>query len=665
MAPLSSGIAAAMLEMRIQSRGLSGNKTTPPAPEISHSDENILQILALVFSIISVTSAILAFYWFIRMRRSFRHDLIMLLIQSDMFKALWFMIYPIVTFSTGPILSGSRFCQVNGFFISLGIEASDFAVLMIALHTALYIFRPKHSGGEGGLYPYRYYAYTGWVIFPLLMASLAFINNSSSYVPEGTYCYLPVRPFWYRLALAWIPRYIIFIFILTIYASIYYYVRYKFHGFNREGGSQESSFNDSAATTIQLPKRVKRHTLPPTPSLATHGLIPESRKSSMAVVPTRTQSAPDLDTSDLGRKKSKAGAHRFMLASFTVGEQTCPTPPSEPSIVDADSFVGPSTPHPIAPIMSPISHPPHEASLASETPSRSRASSWRDNFVKRFSPPRSGHTTEKPSIIDMFTILRQHPDSPDVPTPLSQLQLVNSRGQSYADAEMLRTRDKIRRQLRFLFIYPLVYIGMWILPFASHVLQYDDRYALNPPFALTCVTTVSICIQAAVDCWLFSTREKPWRHVPGSNGSFWGSLKFWSGWKGREKRSTIHGPGKTREEMVREARAAYKRRDEELAQRKEQAEKSQAHSPTETTKRGERSWWEAAGIDGGVDTTMSPVAEEVSNPMEDVIVSSSDEESKKADFDHSEDVTLNRNPQVKWDLSEPVSPVSGEGSSST
>ena len=48
----------------------------------------------------------------------------MLLIQSDMFKALWFMIYPIVTFAHGPIPTGSDFCQVNGFFISLGIEAS-------------------------------------------------------------------------------------------------------------------------------------------------------------------------------------------------------------------------------------------------------------------------------------------------------------------------------------------------------------------------------------------------------------------------------------------------------------------------------------------------------------------------------------------------------------
>lgn len=74
MAPLSSGIAAAMSELRLESRGLGGNKTTAAAPEISPADENILQILALVFSVISVTSSILAFYWFIKMRRSFRHE---------------------------------------------------------------------------------------------------------------------------------------------------------------------------------------------------------------------------------------------------------------------------------------------------------------------------------------------------------------------------------------------------------------------------------------------------------------------------------------------------------------------------------------------------------------------------------------------------------------
>jgi len=52
------------------------------------------------------------------------NSLIMLLIQSDMFKALWFMVYPIVTFLNGPIQNSSNFCQVNGFFLSVGIEAS-------------------------------------------------------------------------------------------------------------------------------------------------------------------------------------------------------------------------------------------------------------------------------------------------------------------------------------------------------------------------------------------------------------------------------------------------------------------------------------------------------------------------------------------------------------
>jgi G protein-coupled receptor GPR1 len=130
------------------------------------------------------------------------------------------------------------------------------------------------------------------------------------------------------------------------------------------------------------------------------------------------------------------------------------------------------------------------------------------------------------------------------------------------------------------------------------------------------------------------------------------------------KRRVVHGPGKTREEMVREARSAYRRRDEELAQRKEQVEKSHADAPAEGTKRGERSWWEAAGIDGVVDTSMSPVAEEVSNPMEN-IVTPSDDGTKKPDVGHSEDIAVGRNQQIKWDLSEPVSPVSGESSSST
>ena len=84
----------------------------------------IEQCLALIAASISVCSAFVSFYWFIRMRRTFRHSLIMLLIQSDMFKALWYLIHPIVIFRYGSVPSSSAFCHVSGFFIALGIEAS-------------------------------------------------------------------------------------------------------------------------------------------------------------------------------------------------------------------------------------------------------------------------------------------------------------------------------------------------------------------------------------------------------------------------------------------------------------------------------------------------------------------------------------------------------------
>lgn len=322
---------------------------------------------------------------------------------------------------------------------------------------------------------------------------------------------------------------------------------------------------------------------------------------------------PSVSTVDSYRPeptRTRTGAHRFMWQSFSAPDNSSPTPPSEGSLIEDDSFVGPSTPQPLPPT-SPVPISPRNESLS---PLPSRATSWRDGFVRRFSPDNtSGDSTTKHSVVDIFTVLRKHPDQSDSSTPISQIRLTNSRGQTIADAELDRTRDKIQRQLRFLFIYPLVYIGMWILPLVSHGMQYSDRFAVDPPFVLTCFTTVSICMQAAVDAWLFSTREKPWRHIPGTNGDFWVSLKFWADWTGFRKRRVLHGPGKTKDEMVREAKAAYRRRDEELAQRRIEADVSVGQRET-GARRAE--WWESVGVDGA----MSPVHEEVSNPMEDVIV---------------------------------------------
>lgn len=479
------------------------------------------------------------------------------------------------------------------------------------------------------------------------MASLAFINGRDAYVSQGTYCYLPVRPFWFRLALGWIPRYLIFVTILCIYASIYYYVRYKFQGFKKAGRSQKVGHSSLDSDARQRPPK-QRHSLPPTPPLVCHGLIPESGTP----FTNKEVLRPPLSTMESTRNR-RPSVHGFMWASIMASSKPVhiPTPPLDLANSDTDSFVGPSTPHPLPVLAStspiPLSHQP--SSLT--TPSRSRLTSWQDTFVSRFSPPHSGNPSTKPSTIDIFSVLR-HPHGSDSP-PFERLELVNSRGQNLADVEMIRTRDKIRRQLRFLFIYPLVYIGVWIVPFVSHVLQYDDKFAVNPPFGLSCTTIVFLCSQAAIDCLLFSTREKPWRHIPGNDGSFWGSLRFWSGWKGVRKRKVVHGPGKTRDEMIREARVAYRRRDEELAQRRTEIQLGPRVEGGGL--RGEREWWENRG-----DAAISPVAEEIADPLENITVL---EESLL-----DEDATL-RNVKTRssknTDGKQPSSAVSNHGDASS
>ena len=131
------------------------------------------------------------------------------------------------------------------------INSADFVVLLIALHTVLTIFNPRNHLDEGGLYRYRYVVYICWIVFPSLTASLAFFAGNNAYLEQGSFCALPIRPFWYRLALAWVPRYIILAFILTVYIAIYVYVGYKFndveiHTTDRSA-SIESQLTDGAS----------------------------------------------------------------------------------------------------------------------------------------------------------------------------------------------------------------------------------------------------------------------------------------------------------------------------------------------------------------------------------------------------------------------------------
>lgn len=195
----------------------------------------------------------------------------MLLLQSDLLKAVWFMIYPAVEMARGRVPSEAAFCQASGFFLALGIEACDMAVLLIAIHTALNICRRR---GNNGLYPYRKVAFAVYIGVPILLAGLAF-RDRPAFANSGEYCYLPLRPKWTRRALSWIPRYVIFGVILIMYAWIYLHVRFVTMQFDASTTPARCSGPSSPGTSEA------RHTatVPPLPPIQRHGLIPSPMPS--------------------------------------------------------------------------------------------------------------------------------------------------------------------------------------------------------------------------------------------------------------------------------------------------------------------------------------------------------------------------------------------------
>lgn len=225
---------------------------------LSQHQADTMRIVSVVASCISIASGLVAFYLYISMKtKVFRHHLILLLLMFDFGKAVVLLWYPARVLAVPSAYNNVNFCEVVGFFTSAFIEAADIAVLVLAIHTALLIFK-KHTGNEGGLYKYRYYVYFINLVLPLLLASLAFVHNGEfSYSPLITWCYLPIRPFWYRLVLSWVPRYIILISILSIYISIYIYVKLEYRKVVKAYKQSQAYIQDSQERSESFFTRLK------------------------------------------------------------------------------------------------------------------------------------------------------------------------------------------------------------------------------------------------------------------------------------------------------------------------------------------------------------------------------------------------------------------------
>jgi len=543
----------------------------------------------------------------------------MLLIQGDFFKAFWLTIFPIVELTGVHVETSNPFCQISGFFLAVGIEACDVIVLLVAVHAALYLFRPKRSGGSNGLYPYRRSAYLLSVGFPLVMASLAYVKGSPGYFNIGSHCYLSVKEDWYRQYLSWVPRYVIFSVIIAIKISMYSYVRIQLSRYSRR------------SSTPQTPQLVAGPH-PQTPPLEYHGLIDIS---STLRRPTRAsfrnwvggtssrdgQSAPDSVPS-LCATLSLSRSRR--ASRLSESSQPSPRPRPKPGehqqplglenwdFKETEAAAGPAEgkrdmgPTDVTPVADPVERPapiryPSPPGTPGPAPTRPESRSF---YQRPLCPSPPGQpvtmvgaattaTITSPSLQNMIAFLRRGPPRPgsakSSPSPilfLSPSGVADSTG-------MTRTRNRTRRQLRLLFLYPVVYIVTWSVPFVLHVLDLDGSRRASAPLWLAALAAASVCSQGSIDCVLFMTQEKPWRHV---RAGFWAGLapRLRPGWGATD--ATLGG--RTREEMLDDERFARTRRDDETNQ--ENADRDERvrvarESPLATPRRrkGGTNWWDA------------------------------------------------------------------------
>ncbi|KAI8953606.1 hypothetical protein F4801DRAFT_536009, partial [Xylaria longipes] len=480
--------------------------------------------------------------------------MIMLLIQSDMAKALWLLISPLFYFITEkPFGSNWAFCQVSGFFLTVTVEASDIAVLLIAIHTALFVVKRQYPGVALGLEPYRRIAYTLWAVVPLTLAAIVPITGAS-FADNGPHCYLPIQPDWYHNALAWVPRYIILSFIIVTYTWLYLYVYLRFRRFEedqRRASTLSSQSADSSARR-RARRRWRSHSVPRTPSLATHNLLADSPQGN----------GPKNDPVKL-RQYSVAST----VSTLHIGEGVCLPAVPAPVVARRRSIAwnivdfggdGSGTPQTVTP--------------------------YNDTV------PSSPTTQTFTLLANIIAALRQGPPRKTDEGAAGEVGVPSSSSSSspvhlstdVSEGAMRRSRDKMRRQLRLLFVYPAIYILTWIAPFVAHACRYYDADPLDSnsgtvnaevlapasryhrePLALRIVSVASLCIGAAVDCGFFTAWERPWTHL---RGGFWENLalrlrlhRLFGGGLGLGE----NGPGRNRDERVADERAAMTRRARE------------------------------------------------------------------------------------------------------
>jgi G protein-coupled receptor GPR1 len=444
----------------------------------------------------------------------------------------------------------------------------------------MFIFR-----GEQGLYPYRKAAYALAAILPVVMASLAFIEGPG-YVNTGQFCYLPFNPMWKRLALSWIPRYLAFAIILFLCIGIYIYVRVLMSRFGAGNESSKNTLSKMSGFDSLEPITQPVATVPPTPIMTYHGLIPSSnasRRNSFIVNEDRP-TRPSLSTLNSFNLDMPGSTHASKLHSARMARRgsaqiwianygTDLTSQTEQAEVDSQNSTGTTrcdSDDVVAPTA--IYTKPELQNQAPAPPvTRPSFKTRNASFLSTTGP--------SPSIPNLFTILNRKPTRPQS----AENHLVLTQSDINAPGTV-KTREKILRQLRLLFIYPIVYVVIWILPFIVQL----TGYGKGAPYGMRLASIVFLCFHGLADSLVFCLKEKPWRHSQAYNQIFKRfNLRFWK--KRQEAPDVGARVGRTREEMTLDSRFAKKRREQEQA---EWEMERQAGQETRRAARDAPEWWD-------------------------------------------------------------------------
>ncbi|EOA87030.1 uncharacterized protein SETTUDRAFT_115758, partial [Exserohilum turcica Et28A] len=459
-----------------------------------------ITIAALVCSSLSTATLLVALYWFCRMEKQFRHRLVVILIYGDLVRASCYFVAAIATLVNAHVDNDSAFCQASGFFILYGTETSDFAVLVIAIHTALQVFRPSGQQHSDGLYRYRRYVYAGTLFFPATMAGMAFVNPRGGYLLQGAFCTLPIRPFWYRLALAWIPRYMVVLMIISLAIAIYMYVGWEFQSYNAM--SKNYGLNTTSDISVNQ----------------------ESQPTSTSLIGRHYATGKDVALPTGSAVPQEQLAHHAWHASSPSQDancnESCGTSSSTCLRATSTSPTAQSLPTGTRRLFHAQPSGTAQPSLFS-TPSTPTVRCL-DSTDNVHIPPSRQATCDVTDTMSTTTMT-----GPSLPPLSSPCTTTHTQRPDAHSTRMMQQRARIHRQLRLMFIYPLVYTLMWLIPFINHCTMYSDHLATHPLWGLRLGNTVCMASMGLADCIVFSLRERPWRAIASSDGTLWGSFWVW------------------------------------------------------------------------------------------------------------------------------------------